>query len=203
MTEYSFISYSQWGEIMHGLVSHLKRLKKMSGIYDFTHVYAPPRGGLPIAVHLSHHLNIEMIEVIDLNYPPDYFEPTDNLLVIDDVVDTGKTFKELKEILDNITEEMPTFQYKLASIHYKPRTILKPDIFMHEVPNDTWVVYPFEDCEGCDLERTQFELQRQKELAMKTGRPIITAEQNTSRRSLNTTQRAEKSDRQWSGMIGE
>lgn len=177
MTEYMFIDYKMWGDIMNGLVSQLKRLKKMSGIYDFTHVYAPPRGGLPIAVHLSHHLNIDMIEFIDLNYPPDYFEATDNLLVIDDVVDTGKTFKDIKGMLDDIIEETPTFQYKLASIHYKPRAIIKPEIYLQEVPNDTWIVYPFETCEGCEYERTEFQLRRKRELAIETGKPVITANQ--------------------------
>jgi hypoxanthine phosphoribosyltransferase len=177
MPDYLFINYSEWGEIMNGLVSQLKRLKKMTGIYDFTHVYAPPRGGLPIAVHLSHHLSIDMIEFIDPNYPPDWFGPNDNLLVIDDIVDTGKTFKNLKEMLDIIVEEIPTFQYKLASIHYKPRTIIKPDIFMQEISNDTWVVYPFENLEECGREKTEFNLRRKKELSIETSNPIVTATQ--------------------------
>ena len=133
MTEYMFIDYKMWGDIMDGLVTQLNRLKKMSGVYDFTHVYAPPRGGLPIAVHLSHHLNMEIIYDFDLNYPPDGFESKDNLLVIDDVIDTGKTFNDIKEVLDHIIEEVPTFQYKLASIHYKPRAIIKPEIYLQEV----------------------------------------------------------------------
>jgi hypoxanthine phosphoribosyltransferase len=161
MPDYLFIDYTMMGQILEGLVAQLKRLKRMSGVYDFTHVYAPPRGGFPIAVHLSHHLNLQMIEVIDLNYPPDYFEVNDNLLVVDDVIDTGKTFNDLKEMLDNITEEMPTFQYKLAAIHYKPHTIIKPDIYMQEVTNDTWIVYPWESCEDCEKEREDFRERRQ------------------------------------------
>jgi hypoxanthine phosphoribosyltransferase len=172
MTEYMFIDYKMWGDIMDGLVAQLNRLKKMSGVYDFTHVYAPPRGGFPIAVHLSHHLNLQMIEVIDLNYPPDYFEAKDNLLVIDDIVDTGKTFKDIKEMLDHIIEETPTFQYKLAAVHYKPRAIIKPEIYLQEVPNETWIVYPWESCEDCEKERENFR----------------------ERRQINTTQRMAKQD---------
>lgn len=182
MPDYLFIDYKTWGDIMEGLVSQLKRLKKMSGIYSFTHVYAPPRGGFPIAVHLSHHLDIDMIEVIDLNYPPDYFQPDDNLLVIDDVVDTGRTFQDLKDMLDNIIEDIPTFQYKLASIHYKPRAIIKPEIYLQEVPNDTWIVYPWEKCEGCEQERKDFQ----------------------ERRSLNTTQKMQKQDQIiWQSFVGD
>ena len=180
--EYLFIDYKTWGEIMDGLVHQLKKLKKMTGVYDFNHVYAPPRGGLPIAVHLSHHLKLEMVD-IDPNFIPDWFEPKYNLLVIDDIVDTGETFQNIKKLLDVIIEDMPTFQYKFASIHYKPRTILKPDIFMQEVSNDTWVVYPFENCEECQEDKQDF----------------------AKRRSLNTTQRAARieSGTAWSGMIGE
>jgi hypoxanthine phosphoribosyltransferase len=160
MPDYMFIEYDLFGRILEGLVAQLKRLKKMSGVYDFTHVYAPPRGGWPIAVHLSHHLNLQLIEVIDLNYPPDYFGVNDNLLVVDDVVDTGRTFNDLKEMLDNIIEDLPTFQYKLASIHYKPRTIIKPEIFMQEVPNDTWIVYPWESKENCGEDCLEFQERR-------------------------------------------
>ena len=172
MSEYLFIDYSTWGHIMDGLVKQLEWLKRESSVYNFTHVYAPPRGGLPIAVHLSHHLDIKIIHDFDLNYPSDGSNSNDNLLVIDDVVDTGKTFNDIKEVLDHIIEEVPTFQYKLAAIHYKPRAIIKPEIYLQEVPDDTWIVYPWEKCDDCEDQRINFQ----------------------ERRQLNATQRMEKQD---------
>ena len=176
MPEYLFVDYEEWGKIMKDLVDQLKRLEKMSGIYKFTHVYSPPRGGLPIAVHLSHHLNFQMINP-DLDWPPDYMEANDNLLVIDDIVDTGETFKDIKEILDQSIEQIPTLQYKTCSLFFKPRSIFKPDIYRQTVDNDTWVVFPWECTDNCSYEKAEFNLKRKKELAIETGKPIITATQ--------------------------
>lgn len=180
MPEYLFIDYKTWGDIMDGLVSHLKRLKQKSGIYDFTHVYAPPRGGLPIAVHLSHHL--DLIQIMDLDpYVGREIKPDHNILIIDDVVDTGKTYNEIRKVMELIIESLPTFQYKFASIHYKPRAIIKPDIYMQEVHNDVWVVYPFENCEECEKEKEDFR----------------------DRRQLNATQKMEKQDQIiWRSFLG-
>jgi hypoxanthine phosphoribosyltransferase len=175
MTEYLFIDYKTWGDIMDGLVSQLKKLKKMSGIYDFTHVYAPPRGGLPIAVHLSHHLNIQMIANLFEYFEEEFY--ANNVLVIDDVIDTGKTFTEIKSMLDCVIDDHPTFQYKLASIHYKPRAIIKPEIYLQEVPNNTWIVYPWEHLDNRKYDEIDFKLRRKRELAIETGKPVVTATQ--------------------------
>ena len=133
---------------------------------------------------------MEIVYDFDLNYPPDGFESKDNLLVIDDVVDTGRTFSDIKEVLDLLIEEIPTFQYKLAAIHYKPGAIIKPEIYLQEVPNDTWVVYPWEHLDDRKYEREAFKLRRKKELAIETGQPVVTATQ----RPKNVTQKMQKQD---------
>ncbi len=181
MPEYMFIDYKLFGEILDGLVALLRRLKKQSGVYEFTHIYAPPRGGLVLAVHLSHHLNIPMI-TMDL----DYFleDKTEvNILVIDDVSDTGKTFQEIQDTFIKYGDDSPLITYKFAAMHYKPRTTFKPEIFMQEVPDDTWIVYPWEDIkqiENDSLEYAQRRLLDVRDKAIKTGVPIVTATQQGS-----------------------
>ena len=53
----------------------------------FTGVYGIPRGGLCLAVSLSHYLNIPLLEL-----------PQDNCLIVDDIYDSGKTLEKYKKL---------------------------------------------------------------------------------------------------------
>lgn len=180
MPDYLFLDYVTFGRIMEGMVAQLKRLAKTSGVYKFTHMYAPPRGGWPIIVHLSHHFkDIEVIydykQFLDHNVGDNQ-----NLLFVDDIIDTGKTVRSFLGDCEKIIEYHPTFQYKTCSIYYKPRTLIRPDIYMQEVNNETWVVFPWECTEECSYQKTEFELRRKKELAIESGKPVITSLQKNT-----------------------
>lgn len=63
-----------------------------------------------------------------------------NILIVDDIADTGSTFEyAVKKVKDNFCERITT-----ASVFYKPKSIFKPDFIAREVPNDTWIVQPWE-----------------------------------------------------------
>jgi len=77
------ISYFTWSEFDKSveLIANKCRFKEFSGIYGI------PRGGLCLAVALSHKLNIELIS-----------EPIKNSLIVDDVYETGLTLMNFKDI---------------------------------------------------------------------------------------------------------
>ena len=77
------ISYFSWGEFDKSVeqIANKGRFKKFSGIYGV------PRGGLCIAVALSHKLKIELIS-----------KPKKNSLIVDDVYETGLTLTTFKDI---------------------------------------------------------------------------------------------------------
>ena len=77
------ISYFTWGEVDKSVeqIANKCRFKEFSGIYGV------PRGGLCLAVALSHKLKIELIS-----------EPKKNSLIVDDVYETGLTLRSLKDI---------------------------------------------------------------------------------------------------------
>ena len=145
---------------MEGLVNTLYKVGMNTQNYIFSHVYGVPRGGLPIAAHLSHNMNLDLLEDItgwQMHVPLNGL----NLLVVDDVVDTGETFSYLSEELLSYADDCLTFNYKFLSIHYKPRSKFKPDIFFQEVNNSTWVVYPWEcDDKRCELDKVDFQERR-------------------------------------------
>ena len=95
---------------------------------EIKYVTGIPRGGTILAILYSHRFNIEYLDYRSNKYP--------NLLVIDDISDSGKTFTELyKEV--NIP--------KYASLHHKTTSSFKPHYFGQEItPDFGWIVYPWE-----------------------------------------------------------
>ena len=77
------INYFTWSEFDKSVeqIAHKCRFKEFSGIYGV------PRGGLCLAVALSHKLKIELIS-----------EPIKNSLIVDDVYETGITLTNYKDI---------------------------------------------------------------------------------------------------------
>ena len=77
------ISYFTWREFDKSVeeIADKCRFKKFSGIYGV------PRGGLCLAVALSHKLKIELIS-----------KPIKNSLIVDDVYETGHTLTTFKDI---------------------------------------------------------------------------------------------------------
>ena len=77
------ISYFTWSEFDKSVeyIANKCRLIEFSGIYGV------PRGGLCLAVALSHKLKIELIS-----------EPRKNSLIVDDVYETGITLSTFKDI---------------------------------------------------------------------------------------------------------
>ena len=95
---------------------------------DLGAIYALPRGGLPIAVTLSHRLNLPLL----MNYNDRKIVTDKKILVVDDIADTGQTLKDFQNDKNVI-----------CTIHYHEQSIVKPD-FCCDNKNDKWIVYPWE-----------------------------------------------------------
>ena len=94
-------------------------------------VYGPPRGGLPIAVTLSHRLGIPFIQTEE-----DMLNTKGSMLVVDDIVDTGKTLERLKPLMG------PT--NVIYTIYYHKQSTVTPNAYVFEKKGD-WVVFPWEE----------------------------------------------------------
>lgn len=101
------------------LVLEIKRLaRRKSG---FNGIYGVPRGGLTLAVKLSHMLDLPLI----------LGGVTKKTLVVDDVSDTGSMLAPLKERGATI-----------ATIFYKPWSKIVPDIWLRKTEN--YIEFPWE-----------------------------------------------------------
>ena len=117
--------FYNWEDI-EGRVNDLcQRLKHES----FEAVYGVPRGGLIIAVLVSHNLGIPLITSLRDMYGKKF-------LVVDDIADTGRTLEKLKklEVCDKAT---------FATLDYHKQSSVVPDCWISE-KGDRWIVYPWE-----------------------------------------------------------
>ena len=77
------VSYFSWSEFDKS-VEHIANKCKL---LEFSGIYGVPRGGLCLAVALSHKLKINLIS-----------EPIKNSLIVDDIYETGITLNNFKDI---------------------------------------------------------------------------------------------------------
>jgi len=111
-----YLNYEDYGIAIENLINKIKKSR-----YKFEDIYGIPRGGLPIAVELSHKLNLPLV-----------FYPTKNTLVVDDISDEGNTLKDIKN-------------KKIATLYTTPWTKTKPDFYVLEkVKKSSWIVFPWE-----------------------------------------------------------
>ena len=123
----TYVSYKQYEEMVDKISVWIKHI---SGELDnIGAVYALPRGGLPIAVELSHRLNLPLL----MNYHDRKVVTDKKVLVVDDISDTGHTLKDF-ENKNNV----------ICTLHYHQQSIVKPDYYVEE-KGDRWIVYPWEE----------------------------------------------------------
>jgi hypoxanthine phosphoribosyltransferase len=96
--------------------------------YEIAAVGGLPRGGLIPAVMLSHKLNIPFVSQSQLH------NVVGNILIVDDICDSGKTLKRFK-----FEENVYT-----ATLHYKTTAEYEPHFWWKLAPTNEWIVYPWE-----------------------------------------------------------
>jgi xanthine phosphoribosyltransferase len=116
-------------------------------------IVAVTRGGLAPAAIVARALDIRLIETVCvIGYDPDEYNPRrateitvikpptrvgdgDGWLVVDDLVDTGRTVEVLRKL-------MPKAHF--AAIYAKPLGRLLVDTYVSEVSQETWIYFPWE-----------------------------------------------------------
>jgi len=123
------ISYFTWGEFDKSV----EKIANKCRFRDFSGIYGVPRGGLCLAVALSHKLKIELIS-----------EPQKNSLIVDDVYETGLTLTSFKDI------EGAMFFVLFSKI--------KPTwwntVFISK--KNQWVVFPWENTLNIQSDRKKY-----------------------------------------------
>ena len=100
----------------------------------FVGVYGIPRGGLCLAVALSHHLKIPLLNA-----------PQDNCLIVDDIYDSGKTLEKYKK-------------YKNCS-YYVLVSKQEPTYFSSYITTKSmgWVIFAWESVENAKADKEEYD----------------------------------------------
>ena len=92
------------------------------------------------------------VKVYGLGHVVDIISADDQLLIIDDVFDSGRSIAAIIQELKSLTQKNTPSQIKVATVYYKPEkntTERVPDFYIHET--DKWLIFPHE-LHGCSLE---------------------------------------------------
>lgn len=128
---------------------------RLSGQGDWKAIVAITRGGLVPAAIVARELGIRTIETVCVASYHDYenqgemkvIKPVDpkvvdleegqgsGVLVIDDLTDTGKTARVVREMLPKA---------HFATVYAKPAGCPLIDTFVTEVSQDTWIYFPWD-----------------------------------------------------------
>lgn len=114
--------YLTWRDIEDAIESIAYRIKTSK--IEFSSITGLYRGGLVPAVMLSHKLNIPYKETPSIG----------NILVVDDICDSGNTLRKF-------TNEPNIYT---ATIHHKQSASVEPNFWYSLVQDKDWIVYPWE-----------------------------------------------------------
>ena len=123
------LSHFTWSEFDKS-VEHIANKCKF---LNFSGIYGVPRGGLCLAVALSHKLKINLIS-----------KPIKNSLIVDDVYETGITLNTFKDI------EGAMFFVLFSKI--KPTWWNTVNIS----PKNEWIVFPWENIQNIQSEKKEY-----------------------------------------------
>ena len=89
------------------------------------------------------HSQMDVVRTISF---PDWRElqEEERVLIVDDLVDTGLTLKQILQYNNIINHNQPEKNWIFATLYNKPRSIFKPDHTVREFDNDEWIVFPWE-----------------------------------------------------------
>ena len=128
---------------------------RLNGAGPFHSIVCITRGGLVPAAVVSRELEIRLIETVCIASYHDYTtqgqleilkgidpavlkgggEGGQNVLIVDDLVDTGKTAALVRQMLPKA---------HLATVYAKPMGRPLVDTFVTEVSQDTWIYFPWD-----------------------------------------------------------
>ena len=123
------ISYFTWNDFDKSV----EHIANKSNFLEFSGIYGIPRGGLCLAVALSHKLKINLIS-----------EPMNNSLIVDDVYETGNTLNPFKDI------EGAMFFVLFSKI--KPKWWNT----VHISKEKEWIIFPWENALNIENDRNDY-----------------------------------------------
>ena len=124
----------------------VKEIANKASSYKPTHIVGIARGGLVPAVMLSHQLNLPM-ETLGVSFRDNKathhtkFKPIKDAryLIVDDINDSGTTFKVVTDIFKN-----RRLNHRTAALINKEKSDFNVDFYGEMFYHDDWINFPWE-----------------------------------------------------------
>lgn len=120
---------------------------------SYSQIIAIARGGFYLGDYLSRRLSLPLSVIMSQSYTPDnqqeklllgnlsyIIPPSQKVLLVDDLLDTGVTMTKTKAML----EKTWGVQVDTAVIWQKSHSLLEADYYHSITPSDYWIRQPFE-----------------------------------------------------------
>tara|TARA_B100001250_G_scaffold378671_1_gene368696 strand:- start:382 stop:768 length:387 start_codon:yes stop_codon:yes gene_type:complete len=120
------LSWNEFDECIFSISKQCKE-KKFEGVYGF------PRGGLCLAVALSHSLGLRLLN-----------EPRNNSLIIDDIYDTGYTLESIRHFKGSETYVWVSKTEPSWWNAYK------------YIEGNEWIIFPWENINNANYEKNLY-----------------------------------------------
>src|SRR6516165_10395820 len=124
---------------------------RLNGVGPFSAIVTVTRGGLVPAAIVARELDLHLIETVCImsynhiqqgqlkvlkGVAPELLENRgEGVLIVDDLVDTGKTARVVRDLLPGA---------HFATVYAKPMGRPLVDTFITEVSQDTWIFFPWD-----------------------------------------------------------
>lgn len=143
-----------WEEIENHSRTLADKIIKNNLKYDV--ILGIGRGGLVPAVILSHQVGIPLVPVNwqtrDGKYDVENYsilnrvtEFNTRILIVDDINDTGKTLREIVEATNEVIRKASrSCEVDCVTIYQKPSTTFINNVYVEEVEDNDWIVFPWE-----------------------------------------------------------
>ncbi len=128
------------------------KLTSLSESFKEDAILGIARGGLTLSHFMSQVLNQRNLFIINtisydrkiqkdsveiFNIPN--LDGLKKVLIVDDIIDSGKT---LQEVLKLLKEKYPKVEFKIATLFYKDKSLVKPDFSINKT--DIWIEFFWE-----------------------------------------------------------
>lgn len=111
----------------------VERIAQLTGERRFSGILGIPRGGLVLAVALSHRLELPLLP-----------EPKPGCLVVDDVLETGRTLAPFRELEG---AELVVWISKVEPLWWRAVAV---------IPSAEWILFPWENAEQAAADERRY-----------------------------------------------